>query len=66
MVGDVFALPMGILAQNNLGGHQIVCPKNLSLQLIFAQKNCQHIIYGNGIKITNFGPQMLTVKKSIH
>ena len=39
------------------------CPKNLSLQLNFAQKNFQHIIYGNGIKIPNIGPQMLTAKK---
>ena len=38
------------------------CPKNLSLQLNIAQKNFQHIIYGNGIKITNFGPQMLIAK----
>ena len=51
---------MGVGAQNNLGEAPNFWPKNLSLQLNFAQKNFQHIIYGNGIKITNFGPQMLT------
>ena len=59
-------ITMGVRAQNNLGGAPNFCPKNLSLQLNFAPKNFQHIIYGNGIKITNFGPQMLTAKKSIY
>ena len=56
----------GRRSSKQFGGAPNFCPKNLSLQLNFAQKNFQHIIYGNGIKITNFEPQMLTAKKSIH
>ena len=52
----------GRMSSNKFGGAPNFCPKNLSLQLNFAQKNFQHIIYGNGIKITNFGLQMLIAK----
>ena len=52
----------GRMSSNQVGGAPNFCPKNLSLQLNIAQKNFQHIIYGNGIKITNFGPQMLIAK----
>ena len=56
----------GRRSSKQFGGAPNFCPKNLSLQLNFAQKNFQHIVYGNGIKITNFGSQMLTAKKLIH
>ena len=55
---------MSVGAQNNLGGTKFLPEKFVTA--IFAQKNFQHIIYSNGIKITNFGPQILTAKKSIH
>ena len=50
------------MSSNQFEGAPNFCPKNLSLQLNIAQKNFQHITYGNGIKITNFGQQMLIAK----
>ena len=53
---------MGVGAQNNLGGTKFL-PEKFVTAIDFCQKKFPNIIYSNGIKIINIGPQMLTAKK---